>query len=137
MNHATTCKFCQKPLVIKIDDGYAEMGDPLKLLQYAACNACADLRVDIRRLEEAIGKAANFVSLLTSKQKIEVPGDKLKQALEKFTRKYAEKIAILFKKETIVWAADFPDMIFENPGQWGKIVNDYRRAIRLGTYQTA
>jgi hypothetical protein len=48
------CKFCGKTLALQVDDSYADLGDPFKLVGMAACNRCADMRVERRKLEHEI-----------------------------------------------------------------------------------
>lgn len=48
------CKFCKRPLELKVDDDYAATGDPFKLVRLASCNRCADLRTRQRRIEKSI-----------------------------------------------------------------------------------
>lgn len=40
------CRFCSKPLTLKVDAEYQRLGDPHKLLGLAACNRCADFIVE-------------------------------------------------------------------------------------------
>lgn len=116
MRHATTCKFCHNPITIEVDAEYAELGDPLKLLPLAACNQCADLRVERRFLEDRIRKAAMIFAAIRK------PGDEAKQvARVNFTSlctRYARMIARWHRVEGMSWDQAIVDQMMERPEQW-------------------
>lgn len=138
MNHAANCKFCQRNLVLDIDPEYVELGDPFKLLKYATCNTCADLRVRKRKLEDTIGNCCNRISQKSKKDS----GSDLMEVLDKATRKYAEVIATLHELDRFTWDDAFPKLLFDKPNQWGQILTIYIRNCitdhkRTKQYQTA
>lgn len=55
------CRYCHKPLVLKVDSSFMDLTDgvagltPEGVMKLAACNSCADLRNRRRKLNEALG----------------------------------------------------------------------------------
>ena len=121
MKHATHCKFCQKPITLTIDDSYAELGDPLKLIGLAACNDCADVRVERRKLEAKIWLACEVV-IRAGKMEGEERA-RHSEKLTKLTQDYAKMIARWHKKEGMVWDEALVDTIMEHPNQWGEFLS--------------
>lgn len=134
MKHATKCKFCQKQIVLTIDDAYSELGDPLKLLGFASCNLCADLRVKLRTAKESIIKTCQtLLSLvqLDNENRIvrttryEELCAKYRKALEITTRVYAKTLAEILGNQTYLWDNAFVDMLLEKPMLAWKILRKY------------
>lgn len=120
MRHATTCKFCKNPITVTIDDDYAELGDPLKLLGLAACNTCADLRVERRGLERKIAFACNQV-LRAGKMDDDERAEHAK-GLSELLQEYAKMIARWHGKEGSCWDEAIVDAILSNPIKWGEVL---------------
>ncbi len=111
MNHATSCKFCKAPLVIQIDDAYAALGDPLKLLPFAACNRCADLRVRKRSLEAMIMHAV--FPLMGSKSAKVIA--QARAELVVLTKKYTAMVADWLHATHPWWDEGIVESIIERP----------------------
>lgn len=73
------CKFCHKPLVLKCDAEYGDMGDPYRLVRLAACDNCADLRVRQRNIIEGL-KHAIFLMAYGYDEKLKEASRKLLKA---------------------------------------------------------
>ena len=116
MNHATTCKFCHKPITLQIDDAYAELGDPYKLLSLAACNECADVRELRRLLEERIRKVAMMVAAMDRPKQEEK--DLMRKNLLVLCEKYSRMIARWHRMEGMAFDAAVVDDILTRPDQW-------------------
>ena len=121
MNHATTCKFCKKPLVISVDDDYAQVGDPFKLLPLAACNRCADMRVKKTSLEEAIGKVCFQVRSLGQNITADQTA-KSKATLEILTRAYSRMVANYINATYPAWDMECVNLLVDQPDHWPRIV---------------
>lgn len=123
MNHATHCKFCKTPITVDIDDDYAAIGDPFKILPLSACNRCADLKVLRRTLEEKVQRAC--LSLCQKRGKM---GDdqrrKIRDTLTKLTQAYAVMIARWYRKEGMAWDEECVNLLLEKPQLWHKILPD-------------
>lgn len=55
------CKFCGRELTLQIDTEYHKVGDRYRLIELAACNHCADLRVRRRNLGTEAGHLARLL----------------------------------------------------------------------------
>lgn len=90
MKHGTHCKFCHIPITIEVSDDY--IGDPLKIIGFAACNQCAQLRQDRRDLEESLQKLClvfHRSNQATKEQTLET----VRAGLSTMTRKYSKVVA--------------------------------------------
>ncbi len=117
MKHSTACKFCKKALLIEIDDDYSNLGDFLKILPFAACNRCADLRIRRRNIEDAIKRAVIPVIVAGHKCTPE-SRSKMKSALIVLTKKYTAMIADWMGSTSPWWEMDIVDSIADNPSNW-------------------
>jgi len=127
MNHATTCQFCKKPLVLRVSDDYAELGDPMNLIKLASCNPCADLRVKARKEEEAIAKGCYRLIEVRQKKDSGAVQSQIRLLLDSVTRKYADTIARINRSDTAIWDMAFPELLFDRPERFGKILSKYRQ----------
>lgn len=121
MNHATTCKFCKKPLVISVDDNYAQVGDPFKILPMATCNRCEDMREKKRTLEEAIAKVCFQLKAFSDK----ITADQIaksKASLEGLTRAYSRMVAKYLNATYPAWDIECVNLLVSQPTHWPKIV---------------
>lgn len=121
MNHATTCKFCKKPLVISVDDDYAQVGDPFKLLPLAACNRCADMKEKKRTLEDAIAKVCFHIRALGQKISADQTA-KSKATLEILTRAYSRMVAKYLNATYPAWDMSCVNLLVDKPDHWPAIV---------------
>lgn len=118
MNHATNCKFCKAPITLEIDDEYSEFGDPYKLLRYAACNYCADVRVERRFLERRIARTAVAFACLVHPKEDEIK--LVRGSLTKLYELYAKNIAAFHRKEGMCWDDAVIDAVMAQPRDWPK-----------------
>lgn len=115
MKHPTTCKFCKAPVVLEIDADYDALGDPHKLIPFAACNRCADMRVKRRWLESAICESATMI--LQAKERNAV-ADRQWPILETLTKKYTAMIAEWVGSNLPWWEQCIVDLIVDKPQHW-------------------
>jgi hypothetical protein len=126
MKHATTCKFCRKPLVLEIDDAYLELGDPLKIIPLAACDPCADVRNKISSIEMNIGKLCIALCRNPSDDQI----GRARKGLDTLCNQYAMAIAEVNHAEQYLADPEFAKWLAEKPGQWTQILSKYRQLCR-------
>jgi len=119
MNHATTCKFCHTPLVLSICDDYSTEFDPFKLLPFAACNRCADLRTRKRTLEDAIAHICAQLAQFRGPAPSSVANVN-REALTRVTKKYTAMIAEWVGSSTSWWEEDIVNVICDKPTAWPK-----------------
>lgn len=120
MKHATNCKFCQRPITVEIDDTYAGLGDPFKILSFATCNRCSDLRVERRRLEYHLRRVCSGLEILKS-AKVVIP-DKARANLVAITRQYAEMVSRWNNMKGMLWEEAIVDALLQDPHHWGDII---------------
>jgi hypothetical protein len=110
------CQFCHKPLVLEIDDDYAATGDRFKLIPYAACNRCADLRTRRRILTEAIGHIM-AIAIFDRRPAIL---DSFRTILGRLTSRYVEMVSDWTGNPEMEWDEGIVDALIRRPGEWGK-----------------
>ena len=121
MHIATTCKFCKIPITVHVDNDYAKLGDPYKLLPLACCNRCADLRVSRRVLEKKIGNICT--QLMFAGRKVESAArDRARTGLTHWTKEYAKLIAKWHKMDGLCWDEAVVDQLMEKPETWGDVL---------------
>jgi hypothetical protein len=118
MKHATNCKFCKIPISVSIDDSYAELRDPFKLIQIAACNRCADLRITKRKLEGKIKIVVMGYALSSAKEAREIEL-KIREVLTDYTKQYAHLIAVWHKRDGMLWDEEVVNSLIDRPKYWG------------------
>ena len=128
MKPGTNCKFCKKPIVVETDDEYSTMGDPLKILSLAACNRCADLRIERRKLESSVK------TICTMRQMDKrIAGDRFKEhqaALEALLKGYANMIARWHLMSGMSWDDKAVAVIMEHPEAWPDVLATLWRVFR-------
>lgn len=129
MNHATNCKFCKKPITIEIDESYAELGDPYKLIQMASCNSCADIRAERRSLEAKI-KYTCGMRVASKKKTSETETSKARTLLEKLLKQYANMIARFHFMQGMSWDDECLEAIMEHPENWSEILSRLWKMFR-------
>lgn len=129
MRHQTECKFCRKPIFLEIDDAYAGMRDPYKLVPMASCNRCADLRVRKRTLEERISRTC-----MAYFQHLHVRGEKgpeqseeaeVKQVLVALTKKYTEWFGEFSGISGYLWDMELVNLLMDRPKDWQHVIVQY------------
>lgn len=120
MNYSTSCKFCKRPITVEVDDDYAKLGDPYKILPLACCNHCGDVRVMKRNLEDQLKAQCYSIQLLKS-AKVPIP-DKAKSNLELLTKEYATMVSKWNFSEGMLWDEGIVDALCANPQGWGNII---------------
>jgi hypothetical protein len=125
----TTCKFCRQPITVQIADSYDELSDPLKLLPLAACNHCADLRVERRKLESKIQficKLREFGPKVPSPEK----NRDTRSILETHTKAYAKLIARWHEMDGMSWDEEVVNQIMDHPENWGEVLGRLWRMFK-------
>lgn len=123
MNHTTTCRFCHKPITLEIDDDYAALGDPLNVLKLAACDHCAVLRVNRKRLEEKIQRACSYLEFLgTSDAK---QRSILRNILLSLSRKYGQLIVSWHNETGNFDSPVIAAKLADDPSNWKEHLSEY------------
>lgn len=117
------CQRCQKPITLKCHDSYTGTFKPENLLHLVVCNECHDRHVRQRKLEDVIGDVCIAISRKPDAEELRA----LKSTLRKATRKYADVIAEVTGRETVLWDEAFPELLFDYPTRWPVILRKYRQ----------
>lgn len=132
MKVSLNCKFCKLPITVEIDDEYAQTHDRFKLLSYAACNHCADVRETRRSLTERIKRAAFAFAAMSNRK--EADKDRARKIFSKLLTLYAANIAKSHRMEGMVWDDAVVEDMMECPGKWPDVLslmhnmfNDWKR----------
>lgn len=128
----TTCKFCKKPITLKIAKSYSELGDPQKLIPMAACNSCADLRVERRSLEAKV-KFICMMRKTEGKKESDSQQQERREALEKLLKQYAHLVARWHFMEGMAWDDAALDTVMEKPGQWFDVLATLWKTFKAAT----
>lgn len=130
MKHTTNCKFCRKVIYVTIDDSYDALGDPYGLLKYAACNACADARVDKRKSEERILATCTLLaSLLEHPEKLAAARKRAEVNFLDATRKWCNAVGKVYFVPIVVDRA-FGDSMLEHPDKATELLSSKLRDVR-------
>lgn len=122
------CKICGKELSLKIDDTYAKMRDPYKLVPMATCNACYDARFHRKTLEQRIGRiCARFIGVSDKKRQSLL--EQWQRPLELWMDKYTQLLCAQYHKRSIVCDESVWRSLLEHPEVWGKILNRWHLYI--------
>jgi hypothetical protein len=121
MNHATNCKFCKKPITIEIDDAYAALGDPQKLLPISTCDRCADLRVERRCVEDRVKTAALTLANAKGHARQEMQS-RFSGIFERLLHDYARLIARWHYLQGESWDDAALETILIHPEAWHSVL---------------
>ncbi len=113
------CKFCGRLIDVKIDESYATDEDPYKLLPLAACNRCADLHVDRRKLLERIGKTVRMIQ----NDKAGASREQCRNHLVVLTKRYVRLVADWTAHPELIWSDFIVDAIMQQPDDCSEILN--------------
>lgn len=126
MTYPTTCKFCQQPLSIEVDDSYPADEDPAKLLPLAACNRCADARVAKYTIEGKIRRVCAWWA--AAGKKADPSGTR--HTLTKLTQDYAKMICRWHDREGMAWDEEIVNLLMDKPEEWSAILGSMWRFYR-------
>lgn len=129
MLHATSCQFCKLPITLEIEDGYAGLGDPHKLIPMASCNHCADLRVCRRTLEGKLRTVCRVIQM-SGQNATDTLKSNTKKSLTRLTQDYAKMIARWHRLEGMAWDEECVNQLMEHPEQWGEIVSQLWKTFK-------
>lgn len=128
MKHSTHCKFCKMPITVEIDDDYAALGDPYKLVEKASCNACADVRVLRRVLEDRISRLATvYVSMLKPSEAFKAS---TRKSMTKLLESYARMIARHHRCDGMAFDEECVNVVMEHPSKWAEVLTGLWRMYR-------
>jgi hypothetical protein len=123
------------PITITIDDEYATMGDPFKLLKFATCNRCADYFVTRNRLRDAIARVCGVLTLVRGagheQEKESRMVCKISDKLEQLTKDYAQAVSTYYRTQTL-WDIEFVNMLMDRPEMVNSVLDHYRMGYASG-----
>lgn len=106
------CKFCKRPLELKVDDDYAELrGDPMKIMRLASCNRCSDLRSRQRRTEKAIEMLSGSLLCFPSQDE----KASIREGLCRTTKILLRIACEWYHAEGVAWEEAIVDQIMSHP----------------------
>lgn len=117
INH--TCKFCGKPITLRIAMNYCADEDPMKLIPLGACDRCAELRVTRRLLNDAIAKV--IAQIRTEKNSAIVTS--CRAALTTLTKRYVRMVAEWTNRPMLQWDETIVDAIMQDPESCGEVLS--------------
>lgn len=108
-----TCKFCHTPLRLKLHEEYS-VSDPLKIIQMAACNRCADLRDRRRVLHLRFASVCSGISNLVDRSTSTMTDAQRKEVQEAMTKAHdnIEHLVKLYLRLIGDWY-NRDDLVFE------------------------
>ncbi len=124
------CKFCGKDVFPGINNEYETEKDPLKILNFVACNTCADLREKRRSLEEKVFKECFLLLQKRKKKSAQSDVEAAKNILRPLTQSYCKLIVDWHNMRGIIWEETMVDMLVENPGNCRNLLRDIWHAFR-------
>jgi hypothetical protein len=129
MKYATNCQFCKRPISPEIDDSYAALGDPFKILPMACCDPCHDMRVSKRDLERRVQFIARCIELAGAKLDATARA-KFQDVLSILTQDYARLIARWHGMQGHAWSIECVEIILDKPQQWAAVMSGLWRFFR-------
>jgi hypothetical protein len=125
---------CRKPLDLEIDDECPEEWVK-KLVPMAVCTRCGEFW---ERREKVTNRIKHLCERMAGLQ--DLKPEVRKAMREKFlvaTRDFAQMQADFFRAPSVMWNAEFADMLMDQPLKWGNVLNVYRQQFKawLRQYQ--
>jgi hypothetical protein len=121
MKHITKCKFCQKEITLDIDDNYAALGDPFKLITLAACNRCADLRTRRMAITDKIAAVCYTVAFAPASIRSETK-EKMKPVLRGYLMAYVGLVEDWKGGDSGEFDESVVEAVLSAPGQWPDVI---------------
>jgi hypothetical protein len=130
MKVPATCKFCHKPLTLTVDDSYAEMGDPFKLMKLACCNRCGDYYTARRQAVDKVHRTAMKL-FGGAVKKEELP--KYREILAGLVKHYMRLYSDYKDLPMPDWDEAIVDDMLSKPGNYGLILEQIPRMFSQPT----
>lgn len=132
MKVPTKCKFCGRPIEIWVDDAYARMGDPFKLVKLAACNRCSDLKVEKRLLDSRLNWAISRLQLAGDEK---AASDRYRGIVSGLMHKYWDLICRWTSIRNTEFDEGIVEMVLSNPSKCARMVSEMWRIANLSKSQ--
>ena len=111
-------------MTLAMADDY--LGDPKKLLNFAICWQCADIKSKLGRAEKTILKLCNRVAHSPAAKRAATM-EAAREAMQDATRVFARAYMRLHGSSVEVWDEALGDYLLKRPGRCQKVLADYRR----------
>jgi hypothetical protein len=121
MEHKTHCKHCRAEITLIIDDEYAQMSDPHKLIPSAVCNTCGDILVAKAKFERKIQRACTALQLLPATASHD--RQDLRGVLFGLTQKFCQLNAAWRRLDHSPWGDHIVKALMKHPEEWGQTLS--------------
>lgn len=125
MKLSAKCQYCSKPIELEIDDCYAELRDPYKLVPRLACNRCADFRAKRADIFDRIKRNCEWLH-----QGL-VPDGDLRKAVQDTLRNLCNSYLRLLAKhrgeEVPKWDEEILHTLMGKPDEWKSVMGQMLR----------
>lgn len=112
MTHGLNCKFCQKPISVEVDDDYAALGDPYKILHLACCNFCGEVREERRKIYDKLKRALTWLEVAGDSKTVR---DNSAELLTILTKRLMRLIGKWYAVPDLIWEEAIVDQIMAGP----------------------
>lgn len=122
MTQKAKCKFCQREILLVIDEEYAGLGDPFGLAKLAACDRCADLMIERRRIFYAAKSLAMSLLWQRAGGITKEQTEKLRAILTNVMKKWFRLVSEWRDNPMIVFDDACVEMIMDKPQLVGEVL---------------
>jgi hypothetical protein len=99
---------------VEVDDEYAALGDPYKLLRFGSCNLCADLREERRGIYERIARCLTWLQVAGDSK---IVRESCSGLLVIHTKRLTKLIAKWYAVPNLPWEECLVEQIMSNPAK--------------------
>jgi hypothetical protein len=137
----TACKMCGRELSVKVDPGYADLGDPYSLLPLATCNRCYDYRDSRRKvLTDLLKLCTRLIEANALEPTEKMPQGRIEQvrnALQESISigfyKFAQVVCTYRRLEIPSWWKDCLTALQDHPAQASNALGTFMNNLGQGT----
>jgi hypothetical protein len=125
----TKCQFCGAELSLEVDDSYAQIGDPYKLLGRASCNRCARLRERRRSITEGLSQLCHQLAHCPLSDRAEVVTS-LSPALRSMLMAYVGLMEDWKNGEAGEWDESILQAVISSPNKCGDVLKTIQGLVK-------
>lgn len=122
---AAKCKICGRELVLELAANYPADKDPMKLLPYATCDRCYDLRDRRIKIQESIKRLCYKLEL---GKLDDTQTGRILRAIEALTKEFSRYCTDLLRRPHRASTAHLVSAIMEQPTRWHYHLKDFEEA---------
>lgn len=120
------CKICGRPLSVDCDDGYDVCGDPLRLIGLLTCNPCADHRLEVVKINDAVARLCGSLRSVAVTKANKERRESIQGALFGLLKKFAA----LHSEDLVFPVDDVVSDVMERPTGWPDALRTLRVSIK-------